>query len=104
MTALLAAVDFESEAIRFVGGARFTIWAVKKVMDGEVHSGLIAWTDQPPNGDNQDSRSESSDLDESLKLGPPLRYLPVTDINNWQGAAGDFGPYFRFFILLNILA
>lgn len=94
LLALLAAVDFESEAIRFIGGARFSIWAVKKVLDGEAHSGIVAWTDQPPMESTAGDFVRLEGIDESLRHGPPLRYLPIHDISRWQGAAGEFGPIF----------
>jgi hypothetical protein len=93
LLALLAAVDFESEYIRFLGGARFTLWALKKVADGESHSGMVAWTDQPPGDAPRSDVAADLPLDDSLRYGPPLRYLPVQDLSNWQGAAGDFGAW-----------
>lgn len=51
--AILAAVDFESEKARFLGGARFALWALKKIVDWDIHKGMLFYLPADDNAEEE---------------------------------------------------
>jgi sphingosine kinase len=77
-TGLCAAVDFESEVIRFAGSARFTLWALKKIVDWDVHKGMLFYYphDAPPKTDDEVAHDDDD-------AGPPVEHdKPQEDDSN----------------------
>jgi hypothetical protein len=74
-------VDFDSEVVRFAGSARFAIWALKKVIDWDVHKGMLFYypEEAPPklhkppeepieNVDDNSNSNESNTSEPEVKI------------------------------------